>query len=343
MTLSACRFLPVRCPNSSLGARVRRREFITLLGGAAAGWSLAASAQQPTMPVIGFLNSGSLGAYQHLVAGFRQGLKETGYVEGENVAIEYRWAEGQYDRLPGMAADLVRRRVNVIAAVTTPAALAAEAAATTIPVVFDTAGDPVRLGLVNSLNRPDRNITGITQLGSELVAKRLGLLRDLIPTATVIGMLVNPTDPRSKTQIKDAQEAARTLGLQIYVLNASTEGEINAAFAKLAELRADALIVGTGELFNSRPEQVVRLAARQTLPAIYQAREFVAAGGLMSYGANRTDAYRQAGIYVGRVLKGEKPADLPVVQSTKFEFVMNLKTAKALGLTVPPSSDFHSG
>ncbi|MGC2713813.1 MAG: ABC transporter substrate-binding protein [Pseudolabrys sp.] len=289
------------------------------------------------MPVIGFLNSGSLGAYQHLVAGFRQGLKETGYVEGENVAIEYRWAEGQYDRLPGMAADLVRRRVNVIAAVTTPAALAAEAAATTIPVVFDTAGDPVRLGLVNSLNRPDRNITGITQLGSELVAKRLGLLRDLIPTATVIGMLVNPTDPRSKTQIKDAQEAARTLGLQIYVLNASTEGEINAAFAKLAELRADALIVGTGELFNSRPEQVVRLAARQTLPAIYQAREFVAAGGLMSYGANRTDAYRQAGIYVGRVLKGEKPADLPVVQSTKFEFVMNLKTAKALGLTVPPS------
>jgi putative ABC transport system substrate-binding protein len=316
---------------------MQRREFISLLGGAAAMWPLAARAQQSAMPVIGFLNSGSPGPYRHLVAGFQQGLKETGYVEGQNVMIEYRWAEGQHNRLPGMAADLVRRQVNVIAAMTTPAALAAEAAATTIPVVFDTAGDPVRLGLVNSLNRPDRNITGITQLGSELVAKRLGLLRDLIPTATVIGMLVNPTDPRSKTQIKDAQEAARTLGLQIYVLNASTEGEINAAFAKLAELRADALIVGTGELFNSRPEQVVRLAARQTLPAIYQAREFVAAGGLMSYGANRTDAYRQAGIYVGRVLKGEKPADLPVVQSTKFEFVMNLKTAKALGLTVPPS------
>ncbi|MGB6350906.1 MAG: ABC transporter substrate-binding protein [Pseudolabrys sp.] len=316
---------------------MRRRDFITFLGAAAAAWPLAVRAQQPTMPVIGFLNSGSLGAYQHLVAGFRQGLKETGYVEGQNVAIEYRWAEGQYDRLPGMAADLVRRRVNVIAAVTTPAALAAEAAATTIPIVFDTAGDPVKLGLVVSLNRPGRNITGVTQLGSELVAKRLGLLRDLIPTATIIGMLVNPTDPRSKTQIKDAQEAARTLGLQIHVLNASTEGEINSAFAKLAELRAGALIVGTGELFNSRPEQLVRLAALQTLPAIYQAREFVAAGGLMSYGANRTDAYRQAGIYIGRVLKGEKPADLPVVQSTKFEFVMNLKTAKALGLTVPPS------
>lgn len=324
-------------PSRESWGHMRRRDFITFLGAAAAAWPLAVRAQQPTMPVIGFLNSGSLGAYQHLVAGFRQGLKETGYVEGQNVAIEYRWAEGQYDRLPGMAADLVRRRVNVIAAVTTPAALAAEAAATTIPIVFDTAGDPVKLGLVVSLNRPGRNITGVTQLGSELVAKRLGLLRDLIPTATIIGMLVNPTDPRSKTQIKDAQEAARTLGLQIHVLNASTEGEINSAFAKLAELRAGALIVGTGELFNSRPEQLVRLAALQTLPAIYQAREFVAAGGLMSYGANRTDAYRQAGIYIGRVLKGEKPADLPVVQSTKFEFVMNLKTAKALGLTVPPS------
>jgi putative ABC transport system substrate-binding protein len=236
-----------------------------------------------------------------------------------------------------MAAELIRRRVNVIAAMTTPAALAAEAAATTIPIVFDTAGDPVRLGLVVSLNRPGRNITGITQLGSELVAKRLGLLRDLIPTATMIGLLVNPIDPRSKTQIKDMQEAARALGLQIHVLNASTEGEINSAFAKLAELRAGALIVGTGELFNSRPEELVRLAARQALPAIYQAREFAAAGGLVSYGASRTDAYRQAGIYTGRVLKGEKPADLPVVQSIKFELVLNLKTAKALGLTVPSS------
>ncbi|MFZ0102370.1 MAG: ABC transporter substrate-binding protein, partial [Pseudolabrys sp.] len=264
---------------------MRRRDFLSVLSGAVVIWPLAGRAQQLTMPVIGFLNSGSPGPYRHLVAGFQQGLKESGYVEGQNVVIEYRWAEGQYDRLSGMAAELIRRRVNVIAAMTTPAALAAEAAATTIPIVFDTAGDPVRLGLVVSLNRPGRNITGITQLGSELVAKRLGLLRDLIPTATVIGLLVNPIDPRSKTQIKDMQEAARALGLQIHVLNASTEGEINSAFAKLAELRAGALIVGTGELFNSRPEELVRLAARQALPAIYQAREFAAAGGLVSYGA----------------------------------------------------------
>jgi putative ABC transport system substrate-binding protein len=264
-------------------------------------------------------------------------LKETGYVEGQKVAIEYRWAEGHYDRQPAMAADVTRRKVNVIAALTTPAALAAEAAAPTIPIIFDTAGDPVRLGLVVSLNRPGRNVTGIAWLGSELVAKRLGLLRDLIPKASLIGLLVNPNDPRTKTQTKDMQEAAHALGLQIHVLNATSEGEINSAFAKLAELRAGALIVGTGELFNSRPEQLVSLAARQEVPAIYQAREFVAAGGLMSYGASRTDAYRQAGIYIGRVLKGEKPADLPVLQSTKFEFVINLKTAKALGLTVPPS------
>ena len=271
------------------------------------------------------------------MAGFQQGLKETGYVESQNVAIEYRWAEDHLDRLPGMAADLVRRKVSVIAAMTAPAALAAQAAATTIPIVFDTAGDPVRLGLVASLNRPGRNVTGIAWLGSELVAKRLGLLRDLIPKATLIGFLVNPNDPRTKTQTKDMQEAAHGLGLQIHILSATNEGEINSAFAKLAELRAEALIVGTGELFNSRPERLVSLAARQAVPAIYQAREFVAAGGLMSYGASRTDAYRQAGIYVGRVLKGEKPADLPVLQSIKFEFVINLKTAKALGLTVPPS------
>jgi len=319
----------------SFGGPMRRRDFIWILGGAAAVWPLAGRAQQPARPVVGFLNSGSPVPYHHLVAGFLQGLKEAGYADGHNVVIEYRWAEGQYDRLPAMTADLIRHQVNVIAAMTTPAALAAEASKTTIPIIFDTAGDPVRLGLVASLNRPGRNITGFTQLGSELVQKRLGLLRDLIPTATIIGLLVNPTDPRTKTQIRDMQEAARALGLQIHVLNASAEKEISSAFAKLAELRAGALIVGTGELFNSRPEQLVELAARQGIPTIYQAREFVAAGGLLRYGASRADAYRQVGIYVGRVLKGEKAADLPVGQSTKFELVMNLKTAKSLGLTIP--------
>ena len=317
------------------GGHMQRREFITLLGGTVAAWPLAALAQQPAMPVIGFLNSGSPDAYQHLVGGFQQGLKEAGYVEGQNVVIEYRWADGQYDRLTGMVADLIRRPVNVIVGATTPAALAAESSKTTIPIIFGTAGDPVRLGLVASLNRPGRNITGITQVSSELVSKRLGLLRDLVPTATTIGLLVNPRDPRSKTQIKDMQDAARAIGLQIHVLNASTEGEISSAFARLAELHAGALIVGTGELFNSRPEQLAGLAARQGIPVIYQNREFVAAGGLISYGSSRIDAYRQVGVYVGRVLKGEKPADLPVARPTKFELVINLKTAKALGLTVP--------
>jgi putative tryptophan/tyrosine transport system substrate-binding protein len=314
---------------------MRRREFITLFSSVAAVWSLAARAQPAAKPVIGFLNSGSPSPYQHLVAGFLQGLKDSGFVDGQNITIEYRWAEGRYDRLSVMAADLVQRRVSVIAAMTTPAALAAEASKTTIPIIFDTAGDPVRLGLVASLNQPGRNITGFTQLGSELVSKRLGLLHDLVPKATIIGLLVNPADPRSKTQAKAMQEAAPELGLQIQVLNASTEGEIATSFAKLTELRVGALIVGTGELFNSRPEQLVTLAARQGLPTVYQAREFVLAGGLMSYGASRTEAYRQAGIYVARVLKGEKPADLPVLQSTKFELAINLKTAKALGLNVP--------
>jgi ABC-type uncharacterized transport system substrate-binding protein len=315
---------------------MRRREFIALLGAAAAAtWPLPADAQQPAMPVIGFVSSGSPGPYQHLVAGFLLGLKETGYVDGQNVLIEYRWAEGRYDRLPEMVADLIRRPVNVIAASTTPAALAAEASKTAIPIIFDTAGDPIRLGLVSSLNRPGRNITGVTQLSSELVAKRLGLLRDLIPKATAIGLLVNPADPRTKTQIKDMQEAARSLGLQIHVVDASSDRELNTAFTRLAELRVDALIVGTGEFFNTRAEQLAAWAAQQGLPTIYQAREFVTLGGLVSYGASRTDAYRQTGIYVGRVLKGEKPADLPVLQSTKFELVINLKTAKALGLSIP--------
>jgi putative ABC transport system substrate-binding protein len=314
---------------------MKRREFIIGFGGAVVS-SLVANAQQQAMPLIGFLNSASPGPYRHLVAGFLQGLKELGYVDGQNVLIEYRWAEGQYDRLPALVADLIGRGVNIIAALSTPAAMAAEASKTTIPIIFDTAGDPVRLGLVASLNRPGRNITGVSQLGSELVAKRLGLMHDLIPQATIIGLLVNPADPRTRTQVRDMQEAARALGLQINVLNASTETEIASAFAKLAELRTGALVVGTGELFNSRPEQLAELAARQRIPTIYQAREFVAAGGLLSYGASRVDAYRQVGIYVGRVLKGEKAADLPVGRSTKFDLVMNVNTAKSLGLTVPP-------
>ena len=311
-----------------------RRDFITLVGGAAAAWPLAARAQQPAMPVIGFMNGGS--PVPHLLAAFRQGLSETGYIEDHNVKIEYRWAESHYDRLPGMAADLVHRQVTVIAATGTPAAVAAKAATATIPIVFDTAGDPVKLGLVASLNRPGRNLTGVTLLNSELVSKRLGLLHDLIPTATIIGLLVNPTDPRAETQTRDMQEAAHSLGLQIHILNASTEREIDTAFAGLVQLRADALIVGTGDLFFNRPQHLAALAARQRVPAIYQLRDFAVAGGLISYGASLTDAYRLDGIYTGRVLKGEKPADLPVVQPTKFELVINLKTANALGLAIPP-------
>jgi ABC-type uncharacterized transport system substrate-binding protein len=249
--------------------------------------------------------------------------------------IEYRWAESHYDRLPALAADLVRRQVAVIAATTTPAAIAAKAATTTIPIVFETAGDPIALGLVASLNRPARNITGVTQLSSELVSKRLGLLHDLIPAATTIGSLVNQTDPRAEAQTRDMQKAARALGLQIHVLNSSTDAELDRAFADLIHLRVGALIVGTGEFFNSRREQIVALAARQGVPAIYQYREFTDVGGLVSYGPSLADAYRLTGVYTGRILKGEKPADLPVQAPTKYELVINLKTAKALGLNVP--------
>jgi putative ABC transport system substrate-binding protein len=287
------------------------------------------------MPVIGFMNIGPPERSKDLGAAFRQGVSETGYIEGQNVTIEYRWAEGHDDRLPELAADLVRRRVSVIAATSTPAALAAKGATATIPIVFETAGDPIKLGLVASLNRPGSNITGVTQLNSELVSKRLGLLHDLIPTATIIGFLVNPTDPRAESQTREMQEAAHTLGLQIQVLNASTEDEIDTAFATLPQLRVGALVVGTGEFFTRRREQLAALAARQGVPAIYQFREYVAAGGLISYGTSLTDAYRLAGIYTGRVLKGEKPADMPVMRPTKFELVINLKTAKALGLNIP--------
>ena len=314
---------------------MRRRDFIKAIGGSAAAWPLAARGQQPGMPGIGFMNGGTPEAEARPLAAFRQGLRETGYIEEQNVTIEYRWAESQYDRLPGMAADLVRRQVTVIAGTGTPAALAAKAATAVIPIVFETAGDPIRLGLVASLNRPGRNITGVTQLSSELVSKRLGLLHDLIPTATIIGLLVNPTDPRVETQTRDMQEAAHALGLQIHVLNGSTEGELNAAFAILAQLRVGALLVGTGGIFRRQAEQLAALAARHAMPAFYQYREFAVAGGLISYGASLTDAYRLAGIYTGRILKGEKPADLPVLQPTKFELVINLKTANALGLTIP--------
>ena len=317
------------------GGAMRRRDVIKLLAGSAAAWPLATRAQQPATLVVGFMNGSSPEAFAPTVTAFRQGLNETGYVEGQNVKIEYRWAEGRYDRLPGIAADLVRRQMVVIAATGTPAALAAKAATAVIPVIFETAGDPVALGFVASLNRPGGNVTGVTQLSSELVSKRLRLLHDLIPAATNIGLLVNPTDPRAETQTRDVQEAAHALGLRIHVLNASSEAEIDTAFSDLVKLRAGALVVGTGELFNSRAAQLAALAAREQVPAIYQYREFAAAGGLISYGTSLTDAYRLAGIYTGRVLKGEKTADLPVVRPTKFELVINLKTADALGLSIP--------
>jgi len=315
---------------------VKRRAFITLLGGAAAAWPLAARAQQP-MPVIGYLNGTSPAPSAQFVAAFRQGLNETGYAEGRNVTIEYRWAEGRYDRMTEMAGDLVRRQVAVIVASGGAAAIAsAKQATATIPILFVTGSDPVQTDLVASLNRPGGNVTGVHFFTVELESKRLGLLRDLVPNAATIAVLLNPTYPNAAFHLQEVENAARRAGQQIQILSASTEAEIDVAFARLPQLRAGALLVGADPFFNSRRDQIVALAARHAIPAIYETRTFAQAGGLASYGTSQTDAYRQVGIYTGRVLRGEKPADLPVVQSTKFEFVINLKTAKALGLEVPP-------
>jgi putative ABC transport system substrate-binding protein len=313
---------------------VNRRSFITLVGGAAAAWPLAARAQQRAMPVVGFLNGASAWEYAHVIAAFRQGLSETGYAEGHNVQVEYRWAEGHYDRLPALAADLVRRQVTVIAA-NTPAVPVAKAATTTIPIVFQTGGDPVAAGFVTSLSRPDGNLTGVSNLNMELGPKRLELLHQMVPTASIIALLFNPTNPISEPITRDLQAAARTLGLQLHLLHASTERDFDRVFATLLHLRAGALVIGPDGFFNSRSEQLAVLTVRHTLPAIYQYREFAAAGGLMSYGGSIADSYRTVGVYTGRILKGEKPADLPVQQSTKVELFINLKTAKALDLTVP--------
>jgi putative ABC transport system substrate-binding protein len=314
---------------------MKRRTFITLLGGAAA-WPLGAFAQQPALPVIGFLNSASGDLFRQFVRAFHQGLSETGYVEGRNVAVEYRWAEGQYERLPALAADLVRRQVKVIAATGgNPSALAAKAATTTIPIVFNMGDDPVKAGVVASLNRPGGNLTGVSMLNTELQQKQLEVLHELIPSATNVGLLINPTGPNTESVSTLAQAAARALGLQMHIVHASTEPDLDAVLARLQQLQVGALMIGPDPFFTSRLQQLAALSIRHSMPAIYSNREFPVAGGLMNYGISITDVYRMIGVYTGRLLKGEKPANLPVQQVTKVELIINLKTAKSLGLNVP--------
>jgi putative ABC transport system substrate-binding protein len=317
---------------------VGRRQFISVLGGTALAWPLAARAQQAALPVIGYLHNGSPGVNPHLEAAFGEGLQQTGYTEGQNVAIDRRWAESHYDRLPALAADLVRRQVTVIvAAGSSQSALAAKTATRTIPIVFDTNDDPVKLGLVDSFNRPAGNATGVAFFTAALDGKRLELLHELVPKAVAIGVLINPVSPNAERVLPEIQEAARVAKLQLYVIEASSEHDIDAAFTTLADLRAEALLVSTDPSFTQSRNRLAALAARSAIPAIYGRREFVVAGGLASYGESLTEAYRQMGVYAGKILSGVKPADLPVMQLTKIELVINLKTAKALGLEIPPT------
>jgi ABC-type uncharacterized transport system substrate-binding protein len=319
-----------------MAIHIGRREFLATLGGAAAGWPLAARSQQPVVPVIGFLSASSPDAYTDRVRAFRQGLRDAGYVEGDNVAIEYRWAEGQYDRLLALAAELVRRQVAVIVAAPTPSALAAKSATATIPIVFTVGDDPVKLGLVSSLARPGGNLTGVNFFGAEVVSKRLELLRELIPGVGRLAVLVNPSNATiSETTVREVEAAARGMGVQVQVFNAGTSREIDAAFANLVRERSDAVFVSGDAFLTGRRVQLANLAARYLIPSSFSQREVTEVGGLMSYGANVRDTYRQAGVYAGRILKGAKPADLPVVQSSKFELVINAQTARMLGLTVP--------